>query len=93
MDFVWDAAKDRINAAKHGVTFGLARRVWDDPSCLVVFDRIVDGEDRWHAIGICSGVVMLTVVHMYPDGDEGQTVRIISARKATRWERERYEDF
>ncbi|TXL79649.1 BrnT family toxin [Vineibacter terrae] len=38
MRFEWDPEKARINAAKHGVSFELARRVWDDPLYTIVAD-------------------------------------------------------
>lgn len=91
MEFIWDEAKAARNLQKHGVSFEVAELVWDDPSHLFVFDRIENGEDRWHAIGLVHGVVILVVVHAYPDPDDDQTVRIIGARKATNTERKRYE--
>ncbi|HKU95335.1 MAG TPA: BrnT family toxin [Vineibacter sp.] len=89
--FEWDREKARSNAIKHGVTFELAQRVWDDPLYVVVPDRVVDGEQRWHAIGVVGSIVTLLVVHTYPDPDDEDRVRIIGARKATSHERRRYE--
>jgi hypothetical protein len=52
MRFEWDAAKNRANQAKHeGVDFETAARVFDDPDMLLLEDRVVAGEQRWHAIG------------------------------------------
>jgi uncharacterized DUF497 family protein len=90
MQFDWDREKARRNLAKHGVSFELAQRVWDDPLHVIVPDRIVDGELRWHAIGLVGSVAVLVVVHCYPDDDD-ERVRIIGARKATPVERRRYE--
>jgi uncharacterized protein len=87
--FEWDRAKAAANEAKHGLSFEAAERVWDDPFHLIVFDRQERGEERWHAIGLARGILVLTVIHTYP-GDEDR-VRIISARKATLDERKRYE--
>ena len=93
MEFEWDAAGARSNVAKHGVSFELAREVWADPLHVVLPERIEGGELRWHAVGEVGAVVILVVVHAYPDpGDEGR-IRIIGARKATRNERRRYEQF
>lgn len=78
--------------AKHGITFELAQRVWDDPLHVVIPDRIEDGEQRWHAIGVVSAVVIVVVVHTYPDENDANRVRIIGARKATSHERRRYEE-
>jgi hypothetical protein len=58
---------------------------------LVRFDRFDGGEERWHALGMAEGIVLILVVHMYPHDDEDR-VRIISARRATRTERRAYED-
>ena len=91
MRFEWDAAKARANLAKHDVSFELASRVWDDPLHIIVPDRVVDGEQRWHAIGVVGTVTLLVVVHTYPEGEEAYVARIIGARKATPHERRRYE--
>lgn len=91
MQFEWDPAKARSNLAKHGVSFELACRVWDDPLHVIVPDRVVDGEQRWHAIGMVGNVTVLVVVHSWPRGEEINLARIIGARKATPHERRRYE--
>nr|WP_210330533.1 MULTISPECIES: BrnT family toxin [unclassified Methylocystis] len=91
VEFEWDASKARRNVAKHGVSFEIARRVWDDPLHVILPDRFEDGEERWHAIGVVGGVALLVVVHCYPHANEGERVRIIGARKATPHERRRYE--
>jgi hypothetical protein len=89
--FEWDPEKARINLAKHGVSFELARRVWEDPLHVLVPDRVIEGEQRWHAIGVVGAVTLLVVVHTYPRGEEVGLARIIGARKATSHERRRYE--
>jgi uncharacterized DUF497 family protein len=91
VQFEWDPAKARSNLAKHGVAFELAQRVWDDPLHIIVPDRIEAGEQRWHAVGLVGGMVVLLVVHSYPDPDNDERVTIIGARKATPGERRRYE--
>ena len=90
MRFEWDDAKDEINQKKHGVAFEVASRVFADPNVLEYIERVVEGEERWHAIGFASGTVLfLTVVHTHV-GDK--VVRIISAREATSRERKLYAD-
>jgi hypothetical protein len=91
MIFEWDTAKAASNLEKHGLTFETATRVWDDPLYEIRPDRVVEGEERWHAIGRIGAELIVVVVHTYPDVDDDQTVRIISARKATRFERRLYE--
>lgn len=91
MLFEWDADKARRNLAKHGVSFALAERVWDDPLHVINVDRFENGDERWHAVGRVGNVTILVVVHSYPQGEDEQRVRIISARKATPKERRLYE--
>jgi uncharacterized DUF497 family protein len=92
MRFAWDPERARRNLAKHGVPFELAKLVFDDPLHLLVPDRIEEGQQRWHAIGMVGPVVVLLVAHTYPDPDDEELVRIIGARKATPHERRRYEE-
>ncbi|HEX8553653.1 MAG TPA: BrnT family toxin [Sphingomonas sp.] len=90
--FTWDDRKAAANFVKHGVSFALAQEVWSDPLYVVIPDRFVDGEQRWHAVGTVGHVVVLVVVHSHPLADDDATIRIISARRATRQERRRYEE-
>ena len=90
MKFEWDEVKAQTNLKKHGVALEVAERVWDDPAHLLVFDRYEDDEERWHAIGLVKGIMILTVVHAYR-GQDDQVVRIIGARRATLGERRRYD--
>ena len=88
MEFDWDERKNRANVKKHGASFETAMRVFDDPQHLTRQDREVDGEPRWQTIGMVNGVLVMIVAHTV-DEDE-QLIRIISARKATPWERRVY---
>jgi hypothetical protein len=90
MTFEWDEGKARANLAKHGVSFQLACRVWDDPHYDVA-SQVENGEERWVAIGTVRASMILVVVHVYRGGDDEEVVRIISARKATSHERRRDE--
>jgi hypothetical protein len=86
--FEWDDAKNESNRKKHKVSFEVASLVFDDPHVLVFIERVEDGEERWHAIGYVAGsLLFLTVVHTH---EEDGLVRIISARPATRTERNMY---
>lgn len=86
MNVTWNDAKNRVNARKHGITFEEAAELfWSDGDYLEVFDEehSVD-EDRFIAIGaIARGVVLV----VWTEADE-TTIRLISARWATRAERE-----
>lgn len=91
MHFEWDEEKNRINQAKHdGLDFRTAARVFDDPKIVLAKDRIVEGEQRWHAIGAVAGALLL-VVHTYREEDDGEEIiRIVSAREANQRERRIY---
>lgn len=91
MRFEWDEGKNRINQAKHdGLDFETAARVFNDPKAVLAKDRIVEGEQRWHAIGEVSGALLL-VVHTYGEEEDGEEIiRIISAREANQGERRIY---
>lgn len=94
--FVWDDVKNRSNQRKHdGIAFEAAAYVFRDPFRLTRQDRIEDGEERWQTIGVVHGVTVLLVAHTITensdDGDTVETIRIISARRATPKERKQYE--
>ena len=91
MKFEWDKDKNRANYAKHGVSFEIACKVFDDPLVTFLFDRVVNGEERWHAVGKVLTLPLLVVVHSWRDQNGEEIVRIISARQASYHERRRYE--
>jgi uncharacterized DUF497 family protein len=80
--------KNQSNKRDHGLSFETAQRVFDDNLALSRPDPHPDG-DRWQTIGQIGGLTLF-VVHPWPDPDE--TGRIISARKATPYERSSYEE-
>ena len=94
MRIEWDPAKSESNKTKHGIAFERAQLVFDDPCCVTFPERVVDGEERWHAIGLIADIVIIVVVHTYrvekSEEKSEEVVRIISARRATRREREIY---
>ena len=91
MYFEWDAAKAASNLNKHGVGFELACLAFADPFALMAQDRVEGGEYRWQTLGLVEGCLLLLVAHTVRDDDGIEIIRIVSARKATRKERERYE--
>jgi uncharacterized DUF497 family protein len=88
VEFTWDERKNRVNRRKHGISFEAAALVFDDPFHLTRQDREVEGEPRWQTIGMVQGVHLLLVAHTIDEDEE--LVRILSARKATRGERNIY---
>lgn len=88
MDFEWDPAKAEANLRKHHVAFPIAERAFDDPVRLERIDDSFDyGEVRWILIG-CVETTVLFVVYTQRD----DTIRLISARKADRYEQQIYWD-
>jgi hypothetical protein len=92
MRFEWDEVKSGRNLAKHRISFETASLVFEDPHVLVRPDRVVVGEERWQAIGLIGGAVIVLLAHTYREEDEEEVVRIISARKAAASERKAYEE-
>lgn len=86
MRFEWDPAKNEANIEKHKVSFEEAAGIWDDPDLVVIHAR-KKGERRLMAIGR-TYAMLLSVVHTERGED---TIRIISARRATERERKSYE--
>ena len=92
-EFEWDANKAASNLAKHGVDFAQAAEVFADPLALTVFDEVHSvNEERWFTLGTTRNGRLLAVAHTFVQMSATQaTVRIISAREATRRERKDYE--
>jgi uncharacterized protein len=65
--------------------------VFDDPNAVSFVNSVADGETRWTTIGMAGGVVVILVVHTVDESYETETIRIISARKANRSERDLYQ--
>jgi len=94
MHYEWDERKNRENIRKHGVAFQDAQEVFDDPFHLSLLDERFDYlAERWITIGLTKGKQIIVVGHLYylkENGDE--IIRIITARKGTKKEREHYEN-
>ena len=87
--FDWDENKNRINLAKHGITFEEASTVFFDDRAILFDDpeHSID-EDRFLLLGMSETAKVCIVCHCYRESDT--VIRIISARQATRKEEERY---
>ncbi len=92
-NFEWDSEKARSNAAKHGIAFALAASVFRDPLAISLYDEEHGAaEDRWVMLGRVENGILSVVIHTFEDVAPGSaTIRIISARKATRREIRDYE--
>ena len=87
--FEWDLKKAQLNRRKHGVSFEEAETVFEDDFAILIDDPDhSDQEDRFVLLGLSASLRILVVSHTYRKADD--LIRIISARKATRKEREAY---
>ncbi|MGQ0604656.1 MAG: BrnT family toxin [Anaerolineales bacterium] len=85
--FEWNAGKAERNRRKHGVTFDEAKTVFHDPMFVTVIDdEHSDDEARYITIGLSERGRLLLVAHT----DRDETIRIISARPATKKEERFY---
>jgi uncharacterized DUF497 family protein len=88
MQFEWDPEKAVENLRKHGVSFEEAETVFQDPLSATFDDPDHSvGEHRFVTVGYSSAGRLVVVSHT----EYGETIRIISARRATAHERERHE--
>lgn len=93
MKVTWDEAKNLSNKAKHGVSFEEASELFSsDVDYLEIYDEAHSGEeDRFIAIGpIRRGLVLVVWTERLSPDDNEDAMRIISARWATKREREHY---
>ncbi len=87
--FEWDPAKAAANRRKHGVGFEEAQTVFSDEYALLLEDpEHSTAEDRFILLGLSAALRVLVVVHCYRVRED--VIRIISARRATRHERDSY---
>ena len=87
--FEWDTGKGLHNIEKHGIPFKEAATVFrDDRAAVLDDDGHSQDEERFKIIGISGNLRLLTVCHCYRSDDS--VIRIISARKATKVEQDRY---
>jgi uncharacterized DUF497 family protein len=77
---------------KHDVRFEDAMLVFSDPYALVEQDRLEGGELRWQTLGLAGGIALLLVAHTIRNEQGDEIIRIISARKAIRKKRRRYDE-
>ena len=85
----WDPRKNAANKRKHGVSFEEASTVFGDERALLLDDPDhPDDEDRFILLGLSAALNTLVVCHCYREAED--VIRIISARKASRSERNEY---
>jgi uncharacterized protein len=84
--FEWDPRKAASNFRKHGIRFADAVSVLEDANAITIVDDSA-GEERFVTIGADALDRILVVVYTF----RGRRIRIISARRTTRQERDQYE--
>ena len=88
MKFEWDPSKAQENLLNHGISFEEATTVFGDPLAGTIPDPDhSEGEARLLTIGLTANGRLVVVSHT----EEGDTIRLISAREATSHERKQYE--
>lgn len=89
LHFEWDESKAKANLKKHGVSFDEAKTVFaDERGRLIADPDHSDDEERFVLLGYSSALKLLVVCHCYRSAEN--TIRIISARKATKREAASY---
>lgn len=87
MRFVWDQRKNRDNIRKHGIDFRDVPDMFNHPMLVRLDTRQDYGEDRWIGVGLLKSIVAVVI---YIEWLDEETIRIISARKATGHEKDEY---
>lgn len=83
----WHTARAESNLRRHGVSFDLAKTVFNDPFAIELLDdREPYGEERFAVIGMAEGKVLLFVAYT----ERAERIRIISARRPTQYEQDDY---
>ena len=88
MEFEWDEAKNQANIRQHGVSFEIAKHIFDRRVLTSPDRRKNYGEDRYVSIGQVGHAALIVVAHTRRDG----RIRLISARPASRKERQKYHE-
>ena len=87
--FEWDERKNKENQAKHKISFEEAKTVFYDENAVEFYDPDhSEGEERFLMLGLSAKMRILLVCHCFRENTS--TVRIISARRATKRERQAY---
>lgn len=87
MRFEWHSSKNKENIRKHEIDFADVTLVFNGPMLVALDERQDYGEDRWIGIGLLRDIVTVIVF----TEQRQDTIRIISARKANKYEQSRFE--
>ena len=86
MKFEWDMVKNQASIRKRAVRFETAQRIFEGPVLTWLADRKDYGEDRYISVGNMKSVALIVVAHT----SRRDRIRLISARPASRKERQAY---
>ena len=89
MQFEWDEAKNLDNIRKHEIDFADVSKMFDSPMLIEPDTRFDYGEDRWFGIGFLGNGIAVVVW----TERQNNVMRIISTRRANRYERQRLEQY
>jgi hypothetical protein len=87
MQIIWDPNKAELNFKKHRVRFSDAELVLYDPFAMTLEEQVREGEQRFVTVGTDAVGRIVVVVYSY----RADTIRLISAKKATPSQRKQYE--
>ena len=89
--FIWSEEKNQINVKKHGLSFQEAVLVFLDPYLVIQYDEAhsTQEESRWKGIGAIGNDLLLSIIFVEVKGNE---IRFVSARKASKKEKEDYSE-
>jgi uncharacterized protein len=87
MEFSWDNSKNKTNIKKHSIDFIDAIEMFQHPLLACIDNREDYGEERWVGIGFLKGIIAVIV---YTEDNTKNSIRIISVRKATKNEGEKF---
>ncbi len=87
----YDESKNSLNIRKHSISFQTASKAFDDPQAVIIYDEEhSEDEDRYNLIGAVNVHIIFVHIIFVVYAIRNETVRIISARPATKREIERY---
>ena len=91
LKFEWDENKNRANIKKHGFSFAEATHIFRDPNALYMPDPDhSESEERWLGLGSLRNLTLVVTVFVDRSESNEQIIRIISARKASKAEKQQY---
>ena len=92
MKYEWNEEKNKLNQEKHGISFEEAKEVFQDALQISKLDkRFSYFEERWITVGSTTKHKVLVVANLFFTDDGEEIIRIVSARKANKQERNSYE--